>query len=57
MHRMFLPPGKGKPLPITFVHAGIWDSTREGLDQRNRAFVNAANFEPKPGRHEAGKLT
>ena len=51
MHRMFLPPGKGKPVPITFVDAGTWASTREGLDQRNRAFVDAAAFEPKPGRH------
>src|SRR5690348_15490327 len=51
MHRMFLPPGKGKPVPITFVDAGTWASTRERLDQRNRAFVDAAAFEPKPGRH------
>jgi leucyl aminopeptidase len=51
MHRTFLPPGKGKPVPITFVHAGTWSTTREALEQRSRAFVDAAGFEPKPGRH------
>ncbi len=51
MHRAFLPPGKGKTIPITFVNASTWSSAREGLDQRSRAFVDAAGFEPKPGRH------
>ncbi|MFL6805097.1 MAG: leucyl aminopeptidase family protein [Xanthobacteraceae bacterium] len=51
MQRIFLPAGTGKTLPITFVNAASWSSAREALDARSRAFVDAAAFEPKPGRH------
>jgi leucyl aminopeptidase len=51
MHRIFLAAGKGKTLPITFVNAASWSSAREALDARGSAFVDAAAFEPKPGRH------
>jgi leucyl aminopeptidase len=51
MHRAFLPAGKGKTTPITFVNACTWNSAREALDARSRAYVDALAFEPKPGRH------
>jgi leucyl aminopeptidase len=51
MHRAFLPAGKGKTTPITFVNASAWSSAREALDARSRAYADAVAFEPKPGRH------
>jgi leucyl aminopeptidase len=37
--------------PIWLVTATNWSQVREGLDARARAFAEAAQFEPKPGRH------
>ena len=52
MHPVFLPAGQSVPtIPITFVNAATWPAARERLDLRSRNFVDAAGFEPKPGRH------
>jgi leucyl aminopeptidase len=37
--------------PIWLVTAANWPQVREMLDARARAFTDAAQFEPKPGRH------
>ena len=37
--------------PVWLVTATNWSQVREGLDARARAFAEAAQFEPKPGRH------
>jgi leucyl aminopeptidase len=51
MHQVFIPAGKAKTTPITFVNASTWSSAREALDARGRAYADAVAFEPKPGRH------
>jgi leucyl aminopeptidase len=52
MHPVFLPRGKAAAtIPITFVTAATWQEMRERLPGRERAFADAAGFEPKPGRH------
>ena len=38
-------------IPIWFVNATTYPDVRERLDAPARAFADAANFEPKPGRH------
>jgi leucyl aminopeptidase len=52
MHPIFLPRGQSvATVPVTFVNAATWRELREALDSRARAFVDAADFEPKAGRH------
>jgi leucyl aminopeptidase len=51
MHPVFLPRGTAPTVPVTFVTAATWTEHRARLDARARAFVEAAGFEPKPGRH------
>jgi len=52
MHPTFLPRGRSvATVPVTFVNAATWRELREALDSRARAFVDAAGFEPKAGRH------
>jgi len=52
MHPVFLPRGHHQAtVPVTFVDAASWRGVREQLDSRERAFADAAGFEPKPGRH------
>jgi leucyl aminopeptidase len=50
MHPAFAP-RSAAAVPITFVTAATWPDLRAGLDQRGRAFAEAAGFEPRPGRH------
>jgi leucyl aminopeptidase len=38
-------------VPVTFVTAATWTDSSDRLDARSRAFVDAAGFEPKAGRH------
>ena len=51
MHPVFLPRGAAPTVPVTFVTAATWAEHRSRLDDRARTFVEAAGFEPKPGRH------
>jgi leucyl aminopeptidase len=52
MHPVFLPRGHAaSTVPVTFVNSTTWRELRDGLDSRARAFVEAAGFEPKAGRH------
>jgi leucyl aminopeptidase len=52
MHPVFLPRGHSTPtIPVHFVNAATWRERRERLDSRERAFADAAGFEPKAGRH------
>jgi leucyl aminopeptidase len=51
MHPAFAPPGAAAAIPIWFVTATAWPALRLALDPGARAFVDAAGFEPKPGRH------
>ncbi len=52
MHPVFLPLDQAAAaVPVSFVTAASWPELREGLDDRQRAFAEAAGFEPKPGRH------
>jgi leucyl aminopeptidase len=52
MHPVFLPRGHHQAtVPVTFVNAATWRGVREHLDSHERAFAEAAGFEPKPGRH------
>jgi leucyl aminopeptidase len=48
MHPIFTT--SGDATPIWFIHAGNADAVRQGLSERERAFMAAAGFEPKPGR-------
>ena len=50
MHPIFAPCGDSPSTPIWFIHASNADSVRQGLGERERAFLAAAGFEPKPGR-------
>jgi leucyl aminopeptidase len=50
MHPIFARAGKTPAIPIWFVHAGSLASIRKELGERERTFVDAANFEAKPGR-------
>jgi leucyl aminopeptidase len=50
MHPTFVP-HDGSAIPITFVTAQTWADQRARLQARERAFVDAAGFEPHAGRH------
>src|SRR5262245_15776041 len=50
MHPMFDARG-GKATPILFVNDTSWSAVAKKLDAAQRAFVDAAGFEPKAGRH------
>jgi len=50
MHPIFVNAGEAQATPIWFVHAGNTDTVRQGLGERERAFIGAAGFEAKAGR-------
>jgi leucyl aminopeptidase len=50
IHPLFASAGAAQATPIWLIHAGNADAVRQGLGERERAFVAAAGFEPKPGR-------
>ncbi len=50
MHSIFANAGD-QSVPILFVTAATFEKTIEAVDDRERGFVRAAGFEPKPGRH------
>jgi leucyl aminopeptidase len=51
MHPVFVPRGAApSPTPIWFVTDDNWAGVRGGLEAAARAFVEAAQFEPKAGR-------
>jgi len=50
MHPIFLP--RGEPAtPIWFITSATWPEQRTRLDAHGRAFADAADFEPRAGRH------
>src|ERR1051326_6614008 len=51
MHPAFMTPGAAPAIPIWFVTGTTWPALRVALEPGARAFVDAAGFEPKPGRH------
>ena len=51
MHPIFATAGESEAVPILFVTAASFDQAIEKVDDRERAFVQAAGFEPKAGRH------
>src|SRR5436190_6278876 len=51
MQPVFCPPGPETAVPVRFASGANWAEIRSGLDERARAFADAAGFEPKPGRH------
>jgi leucyl aminopeptidase len=51
MHPTYASPGGTPAIPIWFVDATSYPSVRDGLEINQRAFAEAAGFEPKPGRH------
>src|ERR1043166_3440981 len=51
MHPAFVTPGAAPAIPIWFVTGTTWPALRVALEPGARAFVDAAGFEPKPGRH------
>jgi len=52
MHPIFVKPGEPS-VPILFVTAADFDKAIEVIDDRERTFLRAAGYEPKPGRHLA----
>ncbi len=50
MHPLFANAGE-QAVPILFATAANFSETTQRLDARERAFVRAAGFEPKSGRH------
>ncbi len=50
MHPIFAKAGEPS-VPILFVTAANFDKAAEIIDDRERAFLRAAGYEPKPGRH------
>ena len=50
MHPIFASAGE-QAVPILFVTAATFEKTIENIDNRERAFVLAAGYEPKPGHH------
>jgi len=50
MHPIFASAGE-QAVPILFVTATTFEKTIENIDNRERAFVLAAGYEPKPGHH------
>src|SRR5438067_12175591 len=51
LHPAFLARGEMTAVPVTFVTPATWGDLRAGLDSRQRAFADAAGFEPRAGRH------
>jgi len=51
MHPIFASAGKTPAVPILFVTAASFAKATRILDKREHVFVEAAGFEPKPGRH------
>jgi hypothetical protein len=51
IHPAFLPRGVATAVPVTFITSVTWGELRAGLDARQRAFADAAGFEPRAGRH------
>lgn len=51
MHPVFAAPTASLAIPITFVTAADWREKRNQLTASERAFAEAAGFEPKAGRH------
>ena len=49
-HPVFASAGS-EAVPIIFVAAATFDKAIENIDDRERTFVRASGFEPKPGRH------
>jgi leucyl aminopeptidase len=52
MNPIFARPGEPS-VPVLFVTAANFDHTLENVDDRERIFVRAAGYEPKPGRYLA----
>jgi leucyl aminopeptidase len=50
MHSAFASAGKMQAIPIWFVHVDNFDLVRNEIGERERIFIAAAGFEPKPGR-------
>ncbi len=50
MHPIFVKVGE-PAVPILFVTAATFDKATETIDDRERTFLRAAGYEPKPGRH------
>jgi len=51
MNSIFVARGTAEAVPIWFVTAATYAKVREWLDVEARAFADAAQFEPKAGRH------
>ncbi len=51
MHPVFATAGEAKAVPILFVTKADFDAVTKTLDERGRAFVRAAGFEAKAGKH------
>ena len=50
-HPIFAKAGDAPAVPILFVTAANFAKATKILDEREHAYVRAAGFEPKPGRH------
>src|SRR5476651_1257278 len=50
-HPVFVNDGDGEAVPILFVTSANIDEITKTLGPHEHAFVRAAGFEPKPGRH------
>ncbi len=50
MHPQFASVAEGRGTPIWFVHAGNAEAVLQAFGDRERAFIAAAGFEPKPGK-------
>jgi leucyl aminopeptidase len=50
MHPQFASAAEGRGTPIWFVHAGNAEAVLQAFGDRERAFIAAAGFEPKPGK-------
>jgi len=51
MHPIFAKAGEKPSVPILFANNTSFDEVAKALDERARAFVRAAGFEPKAGKH------
>jgi leucyl aminopeptidase len=51
MHPIFAPGGAIPAVPVTFVTSATWPQVRAELDARERAYAQAAGFEPRAGQH------
>src|SRR5437879_2108597 len=50
LHPAFAP-SDGTGVPVTLITPATWTDVRSRLDDRTRAFAEAAGFEPRSGRH------